>query len=224
MACREAIRLSARNHILGNIRARLGRDADDPAEADERLVTHPPGPLPARGEGPAEDLRRRFVEMARKASADVEQQGGIDELPGLVAGLCGAHGSDAVAAIAPHPALEALRWADAGVAVEARAGQPDDRICVSHAVCGVAETGTLVLASGPRSPITLNFLPDVHVVAIPADAIVGTYEDAWTRIRARGYMPRAINWITGPSRSADIEQTLQLGAHGPVRLVIALYG
>ncbi len=141
-----------------------------------------------------------------------------------VAGICGAHGFDAAAAIAPDPALEGLDWSDAGVAADARRGQPDDRVCVGHAVCGVAETGTLVLASGPRSPITLNFLPDVHVVAIPADAIVGTYEDAWKRIRTRGDMPRAINWITGPSRSADIEQTLQLGAHGPVRFVIALYG
>ncbi len=216
--------MSARNDILGNIRARLGRDADDPAEVDERLATHPAGPVPARGVGTAEDLRVRFVEMARKASADVEQLSGIEELPGLVAGICGAHGFAAAAAIAPDPVLEALDWSAAGVVAEARRGQPDDRLCAGHAVCGVAETGTLVLASGAQSPITLNFLPDVHVVAIPAGAIVGTYEDAWMRIRARGDMPRAINWITGPSRSADIEQTLQLGAHGPIRLVIALYG
>ena len=216
--------MSGRNDILGNIRARLGRDADNPAPVDERITTHAPGPLPARGEGTAEELRARFVEMARKASADVEQLGGIEELPGLVAGICGAHGFDAAAAIAPHPSLEVLSWADAGIAVEARRGQPDDPLCVSHAVCGVAETGTLVLASGPQSPITLNFLPDVHVVAIPAEAIVGTYEHAWSLMRARGDMPRAVNWITGPSRSADIEQTLQLGAHGPIRLVIALYG
>lgn len=224
MARRETTALSARNHVLGNIRARLGRDVDDSAEVDQRLAAHPAGPVPARGEGTTEDLRVRFVEMARKASADVEQLGGIEELPGLVAGICGAHGFAAAAAIAPDPALAALDWCAAGVSAEARRGQPDDRLCVGHAVCGVAETGTLVLASGPQSPITLSFLPDVHVVAIPADAILGTYEQAWGRIRARGDMPRAVNWITGPSRSADIEQTLQLGAHGPIRLVIALYG
>ncbi len=216
--------MSARNQILGNIRTRLGRETGDPVPVDERLTTHPAGPLPGRGEGTAEELRVRFVEMARKSSADVEQLGGIEELPGLVAEICGAHGFDAAAAIAPDPAFEALRWSDAGVAVEARRGQPDDSLSVGHAVCGVAETGTLVLASGPQSPITLSFLPDVHVVALPADAIVGMYEEAWARMRARGDMPRAINWITGPSRSADIEQTLQLGAHGPIRLVIALYG
>jgi L-lactate dehydrogenase complex protein LldG len=216
--------VSGRNAILGNIRKRLGRESDDATAVDERLATHPAGPLPARGSGSAADLRARFMEMARKASADVEWLGGIEELPGLVAGVCGAHDFGPAAGIAPDAALEALDWSAAGVAVEARRGEPSDRVCVGHAVCGVAETGTLVLASGPESPITLSFLPDVHVVALPVDAIVGAYEDAWDRIRARGDVPRAVNWITGPSRSADIEQTLQLGAHGPIRLVIALYG
>ncbi|MDZ7748013.1 MAG: LUD domain-containing protein [Halofilum sp. (in: g-proteobacteria)] len=76
----------------------------------------------------------------------------------------------------------------------------------------------LALASGPASPVTLGFLPEVHVVALSADRLVGSYEEAWSLLRARGPLPRTINWITGPSRSADIEQTLQLGAHGPVRL------
>lgn len=224
MARGEAMTVSARNAVLDNIRKRLGRDPSDTRAVDERLATHASGPVPARAAGTPADLRVRFAEMARKASADVECLGGLAELPRLVAGICGVHGFDPMAAIAPDPALEALDWSDAGVMVSARRGEPSDRLCVGHAVCGVAETGTLVLASGPRSPITLNFLPDVHVVALPADAVVGAYEEAWERIRSRGDMPRAINWITGPSRSADIEQTLQLGAHGPVRLVVAVYG
>ncbi len=91
--------MSARNRILGNIRTRLGREAGDPVPVDERLTLHPAGPVPARGEGMAEDLRVRFVDMACKASADVEQLVGLEELPGLVAGICGAHGFDAAAAI-----------------------------------------------------------------------------------------------------------------------------
>jgi L-lactate dehydrogenase complex protein LldG len=89
----------------------------------------------------------------------------------------------------------------------------------------VAETGTLALVSGPDTPTTLNLLPDVHIVALAAGAVVGTYEDIWTRLRARfgdGMMPRTLNFITGPSRSADIEQKLQMGAHGPRRLHILL--
>jgi L-lactate dehydrogenase complex protein LldG len=78
-----------------------------------------------------------------------------------------------------------------------------------------------MLTSGADNPTTLNFLPDTHIVVLQASDIAGDYETLWGRLRERygaGTMPRTINWITGPSRSADIEQTLILGAHGPRRL------
>ncbi len=98
---------------------------------------------------------------------------------------------------------------------------------VSHAFAGVAETGTLVLASGPDNPTSLNFLPDNHIVVIDAKDVAGDYESIWPRLREQygeGLMPRAVNLITGPSRSADIEQTLILGAHGPRRLHVIVVG
>ncbi len=82
-----------------------------------------------------------------------------------------------------------------------------------------------MLVSGPQSPTTLNFLPETHIAVLRASRMVGPYEDAWERVRAlygRGGLPRTVNFITGPSRSADIEQTIQLGAHGPRRLHIVL--
>jgi L-lactate dehydrogenase complex protein LldG len=80
-----------------------------------------------------------------------------------------------------------------------------------------------MLVSGPETPSTLNFLPETHVVVVRASQIVGGYEDAWARLRAAmKAMPRTVNFITGPSRSGDIEQTLQLGAHGPRRLHVVL--
>ena len=96
-----------------------------------------------------------------------------------------------------------------------------DLVCLSHAQSGVAETGTLILTSGPENPSTLNFLPDTHIVIINKKDIEGSYEEVWKKIRqifGKGKMPRTLNMITGPSRSADIEQTLILGAHGPLRL------
>jgi L-lactate dehydrogenase complex protein LldG len=78
-----------------------------------------------------------------------------------------------------------------------------------------------MLTSGADNPTTLNFLPDTHIVVLQASDIAGDYETLLGRLRERygaGTMPRTINWITGPSRSADIEQTLILGAHGPRRL------
>jgi len=212
--------MSARDHILGNIRARLARGAEGPEHADARLRSRPAGPLPERATGSPAVLRQRFIDMARNAAADVLELDSEAEVPASVAALCREHGLALRVAVAP--AVAGLDWNAAGLEAEARAGRADDRICVSRALCGVAETGTLVLASGPDSPVTLNFLPDVHVVAVAGSALVGSYEEAWGRLRERGAVPRSVNWITGPSRSADIEQTLQLGAHGPVRLVVAL--
>ncbi len=82
-----------------------------------------------------------------------------------------------------------------------------------------------MLTSGPERPTTLNFLPETHIVLLTADQVVGGMEEAWAKLReryGRGVMPRTVNLITGPSRSADIEQTLQMGAHGPRRLHIIL--
>ncbi len=96
-----------------------------------------------------------------------------------------------------------------------------DLVCLSHAQNGVAETGTLILTSGPENPSTLNFLPDTHIIVINKKDIEGSYEEVWKNVRrkfGKGKMPRTLNMITGPSRSADIEQTLILGAHGPLRL------
>jgi L-lactate dehydrogenase complex protein LldG len=79
-----------------------------------------------------------------------------------------------------------------------------------------------MLRAGPDHPTTLNFLPDTHIVVLRASRVVGPYEDGWARLREAGAMPRAVNFVSGPSRTADIEQTIQLGAHGPRRLHIVL--
>ena len=102
-----------------------------------------------------------------------------------------------------------------------------DLVGVSHADAGVAETGTLVLTSGPDNPTTLNFLPDHHIVVVDASTVSGDYETVWADLRRRfgaGAMPRTVNLVTGPSRSADIGQVLQLGAHGPVAVHIFVLG
>ncbi len=94
---------------------------------------------------------------------------------------------------------------------------------MTAAFAGIAETGTLVLLSDAQSPTTLNFLPDVHVVVLRREQIVRRIEDVWQRLRDEvAGMPRTVNFITGPSRTADIEQTIQLGAHGPRSLHVIL--
>ena len=101
--------------------------------------------------------------------------------------------------------------------------EADDAVSLTPCFAAVAETGTLMLVSGQTTPTTLNFLPDTHIVVAYADQVVATYEDGWDRLRAAmpdGRLPRTVNFITGPSRTGDIEQRIVLGAHGPRRLHI----
>jgi L-lactate utilization protein LutC len=87
----------------------------------------------------------------------------------------------------------------------------------------VAESGGVVTLSGPDTPSTLNFVPENHIVVVHASQVLRHLEDVWTLWRDSGRpMPRTLNIISGPSRTADIEQTIQLGAHGPRRLHILL--
>src|SRR5258708_27097792 len=125
--------------------------------------------------------------------------------------------------MAPGPGRDGIPWGERTL-VQLRRGQaaPGDQVSVTPAFAGIAETGTLMLISGAETPSTLNFLPDTHVVVLKAGQVVPTYEEGWTRLRARGDMPRTVNFVTGPSRTGDIEQRIQLGAHGPRRLHIVL--
>lgn len=109
----------------------------------------------------------------------------------------------------PHPDFE-------GLDVAFHAGTIDDRLALTRADAALAETGTLVFASGPKAPPSLNFIPEVHAVVLRESEILETQEELWQMLRERDQpFPRTLNLITGPSRTGDIEQTLYLGAHGP---------
>ena len=79
--------------------------------------------------------------------------------------------------------------------------------------------------SGADTPTATTLLPDTHVAVVRADRVVSGMEEAFALIRQeRGALPRAVNMISGPSRTGDIEQTIVLGAHGPYRVHILLVG
>ncbi|MFQ5783668.1 MAG: lactate utilization protein C [Alphaproteobacteria bacterium] len=214
---------AARARILGAIRRSLGREPDGNAVA-ARLGAHEPGPLPARGRRDAEGRIALFVAMAEEVSASIARVGAPEDVPGAIAAYLGEHNLPAKAARAPDPALDIIPW-DARPLLSLRRGpaQADDAAGITGAFAGIAETGTLMLVSGAEHPSTLNFLPDTHIVVVNCGQVVGTYEEGWARLRARdGSMPRTVAFVTGPSRTADIEQTIHLGAHGPRRLHIVL--
>ena len=87
------------------------------------------------------------------------------------------------------------------------------------AFAGIAETGTLVMVSSKQSPVNHHFLPEFNIAILRQSKLVDTMESLWPLI---GEHPRTINLITGPSKTADIEQTIVYGAHGPRTLHIIL--
>ncbi|MDQ2696391.1 MAG: LUD domain-containing protein [Pseudomonadota bacterium] len=218
----------ARAQILDAIRRRLKR-AELPgqrrAELDRRLQEPPRHRIPARSLLPHAERLELFVKMALEAAATVDRAGSMAAVPRTVEAFLKRETLPLDVVLAPAVELAGLPWDETDLTVRRGRAGDGDRVTVTPAFAGIAETGTLMLLSGPHSPTTLNFLPDVHIVVLKTSRIVGPYEDAWTLLRReKGAMPRTVNLITGPSRSADIEQTLQLGAHGPVRLHIVLVG
>lgn len=210
---------SQRQTILGQIRASLRRGALD--SPPQRPVE--PTFVPARARGEPALLVQRFVQEAEKVETTVHRVASIEGVPDEVARYLAAENLPAVLRMAPDHRLAAIPWARRQT-ITVTTGKSDgsDEVGLTGALAGVAETGTLVLHSGPESPTTLNFLPATHIVVLNTDQIVGAYEQALAVLRAAGPLPRTINFITGPSRTADIEQQLELGAHGPRRLHIVL--
>jgi L-lactate dehydrogenase complex protein LldG len=119
------------------------------------------------------------------------------------------------------PEWAALDWAGAGLRMEARPTTGGDRLGVTGVYCAIAETGTMVILSGAETPTATMLLPDTHVAVVRASRIVAGMEDAFALLRGEWTtMPRAVNFVSGPSRTGDIEQTIVLGAHGPYRVHI----
>jgi L-lactate dehydrogenase complex protein LldG len=220
---------AAREAILGNVRKSLGRgelSADAKAALEARLAEPKANVVPLRGQKEAEERIACFVAEAERVYVTHERLGGYDDVAGTVAAYLKENNLPATVRAATDGDMGAIAWdSQPTLTVEHGAAENGDLVSVTSAFSAVAETGTLVLLSSPESPTTLNFLPDVHICVLPVSRIEGTYEAVWSKLRAEhgpGAMPRVVNWITGQSRTADIEQTLLLGAHGPRKLHIIL--
>lgn len=215
---------SAREKILANIRAGLGRGplsqaTTDALDARLRGTVEPDVHL--RPQLPAKALAPLFRERLESAAGTLQTLHGEAYIPGAVATYFSSRQLTGPIAVAP--SLQDLDWPATGLEPRFGRSHGEELLCVSRAFCAIAETGTLVLLSGPENPTTLNFLPDHHLVVLEATDVLSHIEDAWTRIRHRDAdWPRTVNLITGPSRTADVEQTIQLGAHGPRSLHVLL--
>jgi L-lactate dehydrogenase complex protein LldG len=223
----------SRETILTAIRRGLKRGelpADQQAMLRGRLAAHPRHLIPARSRLPRAGQVALFVANVEREFGTVARVPDLDAVPGAIADYLAAQNLPSEFVMAPHPELQAIPWPERPL-LRIREGRAEasDTVSLQHAYAAIAETGTLMLPSAPERPTTINLLADTAIVLLRASRLVGAYEEAWDMLRAEwkdtlsgGFMPRNVMLVTGPSRSADIEQTLELGAHGPRRLHVVL--
>ena len=211
---------AARERILEAVRRSLGRTGplheSVRAGLDRRLAAPTPNLKPALADDPV----TLFV---RKANAVHTRTSMVPTLAGVSEAVVRHIEDNGLGdAIVVAPELGGIQWSNR-LAVERRAARGSDRIGVTGAFAGIAETGSVMLLSGPESPTTLNFLPEDHIVVLRESRIVPHPEDAWALLREeRGSMPRTVNLICGPSKTGDVELVITEGAHGPRRLHVVV--
>jgi L-lactate dehydrogenase complex protein LldG len=169
----------------------------------------------------AGELVPRFRERCLSQQSTVEEVASLDQVPVAVAEYLNAQRLPLSGACWPE--FAGLHWREAGLSLEPRPARGDDKVAVTGSYCAIAETGTLMLLSGENEHATSSLLPDTHVAVVSAWRIVRSMEDAWDLLRReRGRLPRQVNFVSGPSRTADIEMTLVMGAHGPFRVHVVV--
>lgn len=212
----------ARKAILSRIRRAQGHGGRGPTDAERAdvetyLRAHPRGPIPRVDD----DVVRRFRARAESMQTTTDLVESMIEAPAAAERYLRA--SDLPLTGCVWPALADLDWRGAGLDLAARAAKGEDLVGVTGAFAGIAETGTLMVVSSPDTPAGTSLLPETHIAIVPVERIVKHMEDAWDLARAEfGQLPRAVNFISGPSRTGDIEQVIILGAHGPYRVHLIL--
>jgi L-lactate dehydrogenase complex protein LldG len=213
--------MSAREIILQRIRAANGRTGALTAPERETVLTklraHPRGPLPSM----SWELLPRFKERCIAMMSSVVEVNSETDVPQEVAkyltenklplsGVCWTEFAD-------------VDWAGAGLQIVARPANGEDKVGITGTYCALAENGTLMLLSGQDTHATTSLLPDTHIAIVPASRIVRAMEDGWDLLRREhDGLPRQVNFVSGPSRTADIEMTLVMGAHGPFRVHVII--
>ena len=211
---------NARHNILQRIR-RANQKISQVSAADieqQHMQQHQRGPQPHW----QENLLTRFMQKVEQAAASYEQVKTDQEIVRAVAAYLASQSPGETLVRAGTSLLNRLEWPE-DMVTETRGATIQDKVVLVEAFAGIAETGSIVMCSGKETPVSLNFLPDYFICVVHASSIVNSMEDVWDKIRNQGgAMPRAINVITGPSRTADVEQVIQMGAHGPRQVHLLL--
>ncbi|MEM0922684.1 MAG: lactate utilization protein [Pseudomonadota bacterium] len=213
---------SARDRVLARIRHAAPAGAAEQTAADRLAgAGRQTAPRPTQSLTKGDATVAQFIEKAMKADATASRIPSLDALPLAVAEELRGRNLPAAIRTGSDPIFE-RDWGPVDRSIGP--GRLEEPATLSRAEFGVAETGTLCLTSGPDNPVTLTFLGETHFAVVMAEDVVPGFEEMWQGWRARALDPRTTNLVTGPSRSGDIGQILQLGAHGPVSLHIFVIG
>lgn len=215
--------MGARENVLRRVREALQRAGESSVETELLQARTYIGQHQQSPRIPSDwpDLVARFQEQTLMMSSTLDEVSAIQDVPAAIAKYLA--NIQAPRKLVCWNELASLDWAGQSIEVEARAARDGDVSGVTGCFCAIAETGTLMLASGPATPGKTSLLPDNHIALVPRTRVVRGMEEAWALARSElGVLPRAVSFISGPSRTADIEQTLVLGAHGPYRVHVIL--
>lgn len=215
--------MSARENILARIRANSGKQGmtTEAELALARMVIskRTRGPLPgfARHDpvqhfiAECDRLKTTLTEVASLADVPDEVGRYLSTIPGAKKLLVG------------WPEFLSLDWQRAGIGYENRPAVGSDLLGLTGCFCAIGETGTLLLLGARDTPKVTALLPETHICIVKKSRMVATMEDAFDLLRDEvGELPRATFMVSGPSRTADIEQTIVIGAHGPYRVHVVL--
>ena len=212
---------TARKAIFSRIRKAHQRPpeptAAELAEVQNYFSSHQSGPRPDIGT----DLVARFRQQAERTSQTVDEVQTLADVPAAAARYLDSIGVPRTAIA--WQTMSGLAWQQSGLNVEFRPPVNEDLVGITGCFCAIAETGTLMLLSGADTYASAALLPETHIAVVPVERIVRSIEDGFSLAKQeRGGLPRATNFISGPSRTGDIEQTIVLGAHGPYRVHVIL--
>ena len=225
----ETLNADRRRAILDVIRSGLNDGSPMKARQEAvaaRLASQKPHLVPERANKDAAGLKAQFTQFLEGQTATVLCVAGLDMVPAALAGYLRSQNLPQRVRMGSDAELSGLPWSrEPALTLDKGHAYATDEVSLSRAIGGISETGTLVMASGEANPVTLNYLPETHIVVLKASEIAGNYEAAFDKVRARfgrGQMPRTLNFISGPSRTADIGGRLVVGAHGPRRLCVII--
>ncbi len=213
---------SARSRVFAKLRQTCRGAPADTLERELQAMGRAPGAAL-----PCPDLCTAFLANVLKNQGSVDCTSDRSDTVKVVGQYLYQHYRSHRLVAGNDPRLAAMPWRDAGVLPRFGSLESGEPVALSFARLAVAETGSIVTWTGKANPAANNLSPEHHIILVDSADLVANTEQAWDRINQdmeKLGRPRGINFIAGPSSTADIEGQLVYGAHGPHSWHVILMG